>query len=49
MKLFEYMVGAVVVAAAILALIFQDATKEILYPIFSGVRQLLSPIIDRIF
>lgn len=49
MKLFEYMVGAVIVGAAILAVIFQDATKEILAPIFSGARQVLSPIIDRIF
>ena len=49
MKLFEYMVGAVIVAAAILALIYQDATKAILAPILSGARQVLSPIIDRIF
>jgi hypothetical protein len=49
MKLFEYVVGAVVIAGAILAIIFQDAAKEILVPILSGARQLLSPIIDRIF
>lgn len=47
--MFEYMVGAVIVAAAILAVVFQDATKEILSPILSGARHLLSPIIDRIF
>jgi hypothetical protein len=49
MKTFEYTVGAVIVGAAILAVVFKEATMEILSPILAAARSLLSPILDRIF
>ena len=37
MKLFEYIVGAVIVAAAVLAVVYKQATADVVLPILRSI------------